>query len=232
MRDSDVLLANKSSKNSVYQKWEAQDVEYLKANFQYTDNKRLAKELGTSANRVAKKLCALGLKRDYKIKFPDLDGEEWKAFPDHPNYLVSNMGRFRNAKNNLLLKPWYSSSDYYYLDFGNKTYLAHRVVAITWLENPEPDVKTEVNHINGVKDDFRPCQLEWVTPSENQIHAFSAGLKSTPSGVDNHNAKLSENCVRAIRASTLPSRELGKMFGVDKAVILNVKNGVSYKGVV
>ena len=232
MRDSDVLLANKSSKNSVYQKWEAQDVEYLKANFQYTDNKRLAKELGTSANRVAKKLCALGLKRDYKIKFPDLDGEEWKAFPDDPNYLVSNMGRFRNAKNNLLLKPWYSSSDYYYLDFGNKTYLAHRVVAITWLENPEPDVKTEVNHINGVKDDFRPCQLEWVTPSENQIHAFSAGLKSTPSGVDNHNAKLSENCVRAIRASTLPSRELGKMFGVDKAVILNVKNGVSYKGVV
>lgn len=232
MNGLDALLVNKSSKTSVYQKWEAQDVAYLEANFQYMDNKSLAKELRTSTNRVAKKLCALGLKRDYKIKFPDLDGEYWKVFPDEPNYLVSNMGRFRNAKNNLLLKPWYSSSDYYYLDFGNKNYLAHRVVAITWVENLEPDVKTEVNHINGVKEDFRPCQLEWVTPSENQIHAFSTGLKSTPSGVDNHNAKLSESCVRAIRASSLPSRKLGEMFGVDKKVVLNVKNGVSYKDVV
>jgi hypothetical protein len=51
----------------------------------------------------------------------------------------------------------------------------HRIVAQTFIPNPEN--KPEVNHING-KDiyDNSVRNLEWVTSSENSIHAVQTGL--------------------------------------------------------
>jgi len=54
----------------------------------------------------------------------------------------------------------------------------HRLVAEAFIHNPGD--KKYVNHINGNKLDFGLENLEWVTASENRIHALSIGLCKPP----------------------------------------------------
>lgn len=56
----------------------------------------------------------------------------------------------------------------------SKTHFIHRLIAENFISNP--DNKKEVNHKNGIKDDNRIENLEWVTHSENMIHAYKNGL--------------------------------------------------------
>lgn len=57
---------------------------------------------------------------------------------------------------------------------GRKFMLVHRVVAMTFIENPQN--LPEVNHLNGDKSDNRAENLEWVTSKENHAHAIRNGL--------------------------------------------------------
>lgn len=58
---------------------------------------------------------------------------------------------------------------------GRKGFLVHRLVAETFIKNPDP-LKTQVNHKNMIKSDNSVKNLEWVTCSENKLHA-SATIK-------------------------------------------------------
>ena len=60
-------------------------------------------------------------------------------------------------------------------DGVGKKYLLHRLLAQTFIPNPSD--KPQVNHIDGDKLNNSLSNLEWVTQSENQKHAYSTGLQ-------------------------------------------------------
>ena len=54
----------------------------------------------------------------------------------------------------------------------------HRLLALTFIENPNN--YTIVNHINGNKLDNSLENLEWVSRSQNQLHAIRLNLAKIP----------------------------------------------------
>ena len=56
-------------------------------------------------------------------------------------------------------------------DGSQKTFLVHRLVAQTFI--PNPDNKPEVNHKDGNKLNNSSINLEWSTSSENIIHGMN-----------------------------------------------------------
>ena len=58
-----------------------------------------------------------------------------------------------------------------------RKFKVHRLVAIAFLK--EDKARTLINHKNGIKDDNRADNLEWVSSKENAIHAHSVLFDET-----------------------------------------------------
>lgn len=97
--------------------------------------------------------------------------------PDYPGYVMSKDGHVVDEKWMYcpLEKP---SGEYkwFYLDRLKQSVHTHVLKANTFL--PRIPGKPHVNHKSGVKWDNDLENLEWVSPSENLVHAFRAGLRT------------------------------------------------------
>ena len=119
------------------------------------------------------------------------------------------------------------SAGYKVVRIDNKLYYIHRLVASQYIPNPQN--KPEVNHINGIKDDNRVENLEWVSGKENMKHALKNGLLED--GLMKIR-KLTTEDVFQIRKKYKPRkytyRMLAKEYDVDYKTIWNCVNKKCY----
>ena len=136
--------------------------------------------------------------------------EIWKDVPGYENkYQASNSGKIRSVdhvvERNMRsgfpvkgreLKPRITLKGYAAVRLNGKFFSLHRVIAMTFLPNPEN--KPQVNHKDGNKLNNLVSNLEWSTQSENQLHAHRTGLKDFK-GSRNSRALVTEEDVKWIR---------------------------------
>jgi hypothetical protein len=122
--------------------------------------------------------------------------ETWKDIAGFEGrYQVSDLGRVRSLPRKQRYTHWRTGEELFRSTAGrilatqtvNSGYgivhlhadnqrvarLVHRLVADAFLP---PPAKPLVNHLNGNKADNRAVNLEWVTDTENKLHAVEHGL--------------------------------------------------------
>ena len=118
--------------------------------------------------------------------------EEWKDIEElKGRYQISSFGRVKSLYRRFMvmdkrgykrtvtvrekiLKLQIDKKGYEVVKIERKTYKIHRLVALAFIENPNN--LPQVNHIDGNKTNNNIQNLEWVTNSENQLHAYKNGL--------------------------------------------------------
>lgn len=116
--------------------------------------------------------------RNYE--YEKIDGEKWKSVLGYDGYEVSTKGRVRKyskkCKSYYLLKPYLNqTTGRYYVSLASsngkvKNLLLHRVVAQSFI--PHEDYMNTVNHKDGDPQNNEVENLEWVTQSQNNKHAY------------------------------------------------------------
>lgn len=174
--------------------------------------------------------------------------EIWKSIANYYGfYEVSTLGRVRSLDSTLTTKKGVIRTRFgrvmslnkkkngylsvmFSINENKKRFYAHRLVAISFIDNIEN--KTEVNHINGIKNDNRVENLEWVTKSENSIHAIKNGLIQI--GQYSTSSKLKDLQIIAIRRlfkinPNFNKVNLAKKLGVSDATIHKIIRNQSRK---
>lgn len=113
-----------------------------------------------------------------------LQNEEWRPIEGFPLCYVSNFGRIiskRKYRDGMLVKQQFTKKGYccaQLYDDKNvcRRVLVHRIVAFSFVDNPDSDVNKEVNHIDGNKRNNTPDNLEWCDRKWNMRHAHRTGL--------------------------------------------------------
>ena len=143
----------------------------------------LTKNIHNGRNSIGNCTCGLS-KSSYGFKWELIKQEDvlpneiWKQIVIENNnisynktYFVSNLGRFKNSRGIIMDNYRVNDNGYIRVFIHDKTYALHRLIALTFIQNPNN--KQQVNHIDGNKTNNCLDNLEWVTISENTIRSYN-----------------------------------------------------------
>ena len=143
--------------------------------------------------------------------------EEWRPIPNWENlYEVSNLGRVRSKINGNIRTLDKNNCGYYRITLYNhprrERIFIHRLVASVFI--PVNDYNKQVNHIDGDKSNNTVYNLEWVTQSENEIHAIRNNLKGVWRG--EFAVEYNDNLFAVIKCN---QSEFARELGVSKTLV-------------
>lgn len=142
------------------------------------------------------------------------------------------VSRFGHAAGGLMAVGINAKNKYAYVclcrDGKAKTTRLHKVVAAAFY-GPCPN-GMQINHKDGRKTNNAANNLEYVTQSENMLHAYRNGLQKPRLGSDVVFSKLTVSQVEQIMLleGTATHFEIGKRFGVDRKTISSIYSGFSW----
>ena len=167
--------------------------------------------------------------------------ERWRPIVNYEGwYEISDIGRTKRvmkANNTFvgrILTPRHTRG---YLtivlhkDGVRGTYLIHRLVIAAFV-GPCPDGK-QVHHKDANKWNNCIENLEYVTSSENALHACKLGLMVNHVGEEHGMSKLTEKNIHAIRKlfGTMTHKEIGILFNVTRQTITSIYKGDTWSSV-
>lgn len=168
-----------------------------------------------------------------------MSDEVWKDISGFEGrYWASSLGRLKSVKTILMFDKSVNNAGYLYSHLGHakKTYPVHRIIAETFVSNPEN--KPQVNHINGNKKDNRAINLNWMTAKENMRHMFEnlseesrAKKRESATGINNANAKMNVSDVIKIRLSKKTDAHLAMEYKVSTTCINRIRIRRTWKHV-
>ena len=96
--------------------------------------------------------------------------EKWETLKNHDDYEISTKFPFpiRKKSNKKILAECLNSYDYFVCSLNKKQYYKHRLIALQFIPNDDPEHKTQINHINHDRTDNHLTNLRWVSQSDNQ----------------------------------------------------------------
>jgi hypothetical protein len=159
--------------------------------------------------------------------------EEYKDVTGYKGrYRVSNIGNVFSVKRDKVLTPAKSVHGYLRLvlckngEQVNKS--IHSLVAKEFIGAcPEGCV---INHIDGDKTNNCVDNLEYVSYSDNNLHAYNTGLAK--SGESHYNSKLTDAEVHSIRVGLSNGEKINSLaedYGVSRETISAIKHGRNWK---
>ena len=181
------------------------------------------------------------------------DGRIW-SYPKPSNLPNANcllpgkwlkLQLFINRKNRV--KPHSQYTVGLYKNLKNTTHQVHRLVALTYIPNPE--TKPQINHKDGNPLNNRVSNLEWATQIQNMQHAQENGL--IPQHTEKQTETRSQNgkktgpingmksrrmftmaeadCIRRIHRITRKSyRSIARAYHCTAYTVINICNNKSY----
>ena len=130
-------------------------------------------------------------------------------------YEVSNLGKVRNIKSGIVLKPWVTKDGYLrhclYKHNKQKKLLLHRIIATAFIDNPEG--KPCVNHIDENKLNNDLSNLEWCTVRENNIHGTRTKRVAEKLSQKVIQLDLNDNVLNEFESMRQAERETGVSVG-------------------
>lgn len=153
-------------------------------------------------------------------KWADIPGFEGR-------YRISSAGTVWSIRRGKALSPDRTKLGYLRIKLGaGPRYLLHRLVLLAFV-GPSPMV---TNHKNGKKDDNRLRNLEYCTPTANNVHAIEVlGLRR---GEAHSETRFTDSQVRDMRRlyrNGVKQTDIARRFGTYQGVISNIIRGRSRK---
>jgi len=179
------------------------------------------------------------------LEYPDMNSKYWTKIQNWDEYYIHPDGfiksikistnartRTRNTTEKILsmfLVQGYLSANLVTIEGDKeirKSARLHRLVAETFI--PKIEGKFHVNHKNGIKHDASFENLEWCTPSENEIHSHKV-LGKVTNGISKRLIKVDQlTIIRERYANGENQNKIALDYNVSPSTISNIIREKTY----